>query len=142
MLTPGGETLDIPAALIGVALGGAVGGALRHVVATTVERLCGAGFPWGTLVVNVSGCAAAGAGAAALVHRPDLLAPTLWLALGIGALGSYTTVSSFSLQTMHLALRGRWARAAANAGVSLALCALAAWAGFAVAERLAPGVAS
>ncbi|MFN3614761.1 MAG: fluoride efflux transporter FluC [Rubrimonas sp.] len=142
MLAPGGEAIDIPAALTGVALGGAAGGMLRHLVATGVERLCGAGFPWGTLAVNVSGCAAAGAMAAALLRRPELMAAHLWLAAGVGILGSYTTVSSFSLQTVQLALRSDWGRATANAAASMALCGLAAWAGFAAADRLLGGIAA
>ncbi len=107
-----------------VALGGALGGVARHAVTGAVAARFGEAFPWGTLAVNASG--------AALIGLLTGIAPPggMWLFLGIGVLGAYTTVSSFALQTLSLWRNGRWLRAAANMGVSLALCLMLAAAGW------------
>jgi len=55
-----------------------------------------------------------------------------------GICGGYTTFSSFSLQTLNLALDGEWLYAGANAGLSLALCLLAAWLGYIAAMSFKP----
>jgi len=88
--------------LLAVALGGAVGGALRHLLSVAVSRRMGDAFPWGTLAVNTSGALALGILIGAhrqLVNVDDLI----WLLFGVGVLGSYTTVSSLSLQSLQLA---------------------------------------
>jgi len=116
-----------------VAAGGAIGGVARFQVAALVLRRFGGIFPWGTLAVNVSGalCLGAAAGwlqsgeAGAMPHGP------VWSLLAIGALGSYTTVSSFSLQTLALVDAGRPGLAVANIAASLGLCLGAAAVGFA-----------
>lgn len=115
--------------LVGVAVGGALGGAARHLVALAVARRLGERFPWGILVVNLSGSAAIGALAAA-VPAGDAAARLL---LGTGFLGGYTTVSTFSLQTLTLFEAGRPGRALAYAGGSVAGSIAAAAAGFAAA---------
>ena len=114
--------------VLAVALGGALGGALRFWVSGVVGRRFGEGFPWGTLVVNVSGSTLIGA-IAGLVLSPGTYAigqPTVWALLIVGVLGSYTTVSSFSLQTLTLLRSGERGRAVANVVASVALCPAAA----------------
>lgn len=106
-------------ALAGVALGGAIGAPLRFAVSGLVGRKFGETFPWGTMAVNVSGAFAIGV-LAALLQAAEGRA--LWLLVITGVLGSYTTVSSFSLQTLMLAREGQLLRAGANAALSLALC--------------------
>jgi fluoride exporter len=85
-----------------VALGGAVGAVARYHVAAAIERRLGAGMPWGTLVVNLSAALLAG-GLLALFNLGRLPVPAGWLLLIVGLLGSYSTVSSFSIQTLVLA---------------------------------------
>lgn len=108
-----------------IAGGGALGGAARHAASLVIgrrdERL-----PWGTLAVNLSGCFALGALAAAL--RPGSPVPLAWLLLATGFLGAYTTVSAFALQTLTLALSGAraWTIAYVVASVVGALAATAA----------------
>ncbi len=112
-----------------VALGGALGSMARFWVSGVVARRHGDAFPLGTLVVNVTGAAAIGA-ISALLMEPGTLSVeriTLWSGLVIGILGSYTTVSSFSLQTLALARSGEGRRAAGNVILSLGLCLAAAW---------------
>jgi fluoride exporter len=118
-------------ALLLVALGSALGGLARHFVSGLVGRRIGETFPWGTLVVNVSGAFAIGILAAAATREVIFQAPEPWLFAVVGLLGSYTTVSSFSLQTLALLRDGQRLRAAANVALSLGLCLAAVALGFA-----------
>ncbi len=111
-----------------VTLGAAVGGALRYLVSGLVGRRIGEAFPWGTLVVNVTGAFAMGAMAAA-VRQP--MSET-WLFAVTGLLGAYTTVSSFSLQTLALAREGGSLRAFHNAAYSVVFSIAAAALGYAM----------
>jgi fluoride exporter len=114
--------------VLAVAIGGALGGTLRFWVSGVVARRFGERFPWGTLVVNVSGAALIGA-IAGLVLAPgshSIGQPTVWAVLVVGILGSYTTVSSFSLQTLALFRSGEPGRAAGNVAASVGLCPAAA----------------
>ena len=114
--------------VLAVAIAGALGGVLRFWVSGVVARRFGERFPWGTLVVNVSGAALIGA-IAGLVLAPgshSIGQPTVWAVLVVGILGSYTTVSSFSLQTLALLRSDERGRAAANVAASVSLCPAAA----------------
>jgi fluoride exporter len=83
-------------------------------------------------MVNVSGTLCIGGLAGVLLLRAqDGIGTSLWAALVMGLLGSYTTVSSFSLQTLLLARSGEWRRALANVLLSLSLCLAAAALGLA-----------
>jgi len=107
--------------LICVALGSALGGMARYCVSDYIGHKFGAHFPWGTLLVNASGALVIGL-LAALVGT--LLAPSglFWQLAVTGFLGSYTTVSSFSLQTLALLREGYLLRALVNITLSLLLC--------------------
>ena len=111
-----------------LAVGGALGGMARFFVSGVVARRLGETFPWGTMAVNVTGALAIGV-LAALFLTPEARAVTnlpAWAGLVLGFLGSYTTVSSFSLQTLALARNGEAGRALANVALSLGLCLAAA----------------
>jgi len=109
--------------LITVLVGSAAGGMARFWLADAVARRYGERFPWGTLLVNVSGALAVGICAALLLsgHSGDT-ASLAWRLGIVGFLGSYTTVSSFSLQTLALAHDRAWGRAAGNIALSAGLC--------------------
>jgi CrcB protein len=125
---------------IWVALGSALGGMARYGVSGIVANRVGETFPWGTLVVNVSGCLVIGVFAAIIAPGGPLAGSlTVRELVLVGLCGGYTTFSSFSLQTLALARDGEWARALGNIGGSVALCLLAVWLGFA-AGALLPGV--
>jgi CrcB protein len=115
-----------------VMLGAAAGGALRYFVSGFVGRRIGESFPWGTLVVNVSGALAIGV-MAALVRGP---VSDAWVFGVTGLLGAYTTVSSFSLQTLALAREGGTRHAFNNVALSVALCLAAAALGYAAAAAM------
>jgi CrcB protein len=111
-----------------VLVGGIVGGIGRYTVSGFVGRRIGETFPWGTLVVNASGAFLIGILAAWLGRAG--IASNLWIAAAAGILGSYTTVSSFSLQTLALARDGEWLLAAFNILGSLAACLGAVFVGY------------
>jgi fluoride exporter len=115
-----------------VALGSAVGGAARFFVSGFIGRRVGETFPWGTMVVNVTGAFAIGIIAAAAIRDVSFHVPDSWQFAVVGILGSYTTVSSLSLQTLALARDGEYARAGGNVLLSLALGLPAVALGFAV----------
>ncbi len=118
------------ATLLGwVALGSAFGGIARFFVSGLVARSFGETFPWGTMAVNVSGAFALGALSALAETHVLFTAPESWPLAVTGVLGSYTTVSSFSLQTLALIRDGEWPRALGNVGLSLVLCLAAVAAG-------------
>ena len=122
------NTLD---GMIWVALGSVLGGMARFWLSGFMARRVGETFPWGTMVVNVSGCLIIGVLAASAAGHGVLAAVRPWQFAVTGFLGCYTTVSSFSLQTLALARDGEMVRAAGNLLLSLFLCLAAVAAGFA-----------
>ncbi|MFN3389198.1 MAG: fluoride efflux transporter FluC [Allosphingosinicella sp.] len=108
-----------------VMIGGAVGAGLRYEVGRLALARLGAGFPWGTLAVNLGGGLAIGLLAGAMGGGGDRPA---WLLLGAGVLGGFTTFSAFSLDMFALLQRGAAAAAFAYAAASVlgALLLLAA----------------
>lgn len=119
-------------ALALVALGGAAGSALRFLVSESVGRLARGVFPWGTLVVNVSGAFAAGCLVGLLAASSDNAAPA-WTLLGVGLIGSYTTVSALAIQLQVLTSGGERRLATlyllASLGLGLPAAALGLWVG-------------
>ena len=123
--------------LISVILGSALGGTARYFVSGFVARRVGETFPWGTLIINVSGAFVIGIFGALAEGNASLLAVSdAWLFAVTGFLGCYTTVSSFSLQTLSLARDGQTGSAAGYVVLSAALCLAAAALGFALVDLL------
>lgn len=114
-----------------VAFGSIIGGTARFWLSGFVARRVGETFPWGTMVVNVSGAFLLGILAASAAGHGIFATVTPWQFAAIGILGTYTTVSSFSLQTLALARDGEMMRAGGNMVLSLSLCLLAVTGGFA-----------
>ena len=122
-----------------VGLGGALGSVGRFWASGFVARHFGETFPFGTLVVNVTGSFVIGF--FSTLTGPDgrwLVAPQGRTFFMIGVCGGYTTFSSFSLQTLDLARDGEWLYAGANAVLSLVLCMFAVWFGHVLAAYLNP----
>jgi fluoride exporter len=120
-----------------VALGGAVGTTARYWLSTVVARAFGETFPWGTLIINVTGSFVIGFFAA--LTGPDgrvFANSTVRQFVMVGICGGYTTFSAFSLQTLNLANNGEWARAGANIGLSVLLCLIAVWVGVVLANLI------
>lgn len=113
-----------------VAFGGALGSVARYALSASLRTLQ-PGFPWGTLIVNVTGGLAMGAITAYAITRPGALSDTLRIGLTTGILGGFTTFSAFSIETLLLWRDGNAAAAfaniAANLILSLGACALGFW---------------
>jgi CrcB protein len=120
-----------------VGLGSALGGMLRYFFSGVVDHRIGETFPWGTMVVNITGCLVIG-------FFATLTAPDGRLLIGtagrqfvmVGICGGYTTYSSFGLQTLNLARDGEWLLAGGNVLLTTTLCLAAVWAGYALAAGL------
>ncbi len=119
------------ATLLAVALGGAFGATARYLVSSGLQGMLGPAFPWGTLGVNVSGSFLMGVLVASLER--GTFPPEFQALLAVGILGSFTTFSAFSLETLALLQDGAWGRALAYVLGSVALGLMGVAAGMALA---------
>jgi fluoride exporter len=118
-----------------VMAGGALGTAARFFVSGWAANRFGESFPWGTVLVNVTGCFAIGFFAALTDPAEGRVpaGPTARQFFTYGICGGYTTFSSFSLQTLTLARDGEWLAAGGNVFGSMAACLVAVWLGYVAA---------
>jgi fluoride exporter len=120
-----------------VAFGGAIGTVGRYWLSGLVAQVAGETFPWGTLVINVTGSFVIGF--FGTLTGPDgrvFASSTTRQFVMIGICGGYTTFSSFSLQTLNLMNDGEWLYAGGNIVLSVVLCLIGVWAGVAFATML------
>ncbi len=118
-------------AYLWVALGGALGSVGRYWVSGLVAERFGETFPWGTILINITGSFIIGVFAAFTDPEGRVLAsPGFRQFLMIGICGGYTTFSSFSLQTLRLAQDREWLYAGGNVLLSVTLCLIAVWLGY------------
>jgi CrcB protein len=111
-----------------VALGGLFGAIARYWVAGAVQRLHGDGFPVGTLAVNLGGSFVVGVVMALSLER-GLIDADLRTLLAVGVCGGFTTMSTFSYETLALLRDGEAALAVSNVGMTVLGCIAAVWAG-------------
>ena len=121
-----------------IALGGALGSVLRFWIGTGVDSALTKGssiYPWGTIVVNITGCFIIGLFATLTSPEGRWLVPSLVRPfVMIGILGGYTTFSSFSLQTLSLWNDNQRWEALANVLISVVLCLVGVFVGAGVAD--------
>ena len=112
-----------------VGAGGFLGSSMRYLVGGWVHRLApGSAFPFGTLVVNLTGCFVIG-WLGALFEMRQALSADARLFLMLGVLGGYTTFSSFAYETLALTRDAEFGRALLNVTAQCALGLGAAWLG-------------
>jgi CrcB protein len=104
-----------------VFLGGGIGATARYWMSGTVYKWAGAGFPYGTFVVNALGCFVIGFLMTAFEER-FLVTPSLRIFLTIGILGGFTTFSTFSFETISMIQDAEFYRALENIGLTLCAC--------------------
>lgn len=120
--------------LLQVALGGAIGSALRYLTNVGAKQVFGPGYPYGTLIVNIAGSFAMGFLVVFLARRGgNHLAPLLMT----GVLGGFTTFSAFSLDTLTIWERGEPVGAFLYVAASVLLSLAAIVAGLALARGMA-----
>jgi fluoride exporter len=113
-----------------VALGSALGGVTRFWLSNVTAQAWGGNFPWGTIIINVSGSFAIGLFAGLTGTPGRQVDPRLAQFFVSGVCGGYTTFSAFSLQTLQLARQSQWMLVAANVLLSVVCCLLAVWLGW------------
>ena len=124
---------------LAVAAGGALGSVARFALSGAIAGALGPAFPWGTLLVNVSGSFAIGFfGALSRADGGLLVSGTARAFVLAGVCGGYTTFSAFSLETLKLATEGAWFAAGSNVLASVALCLIFVWLGAVAAGALNP----
>ncbi len=121
-----------------VALGGAIGSVARYWVGAVAAQLLGAGFPWGTLAVNVTGSFLI-----ALIMHLALTGSAISLELRIflttGIMGGFTTYSSFNYETLALLNQRAYGLAGLNLAATVLGCLAAGVLGLAAGRALAGG---
>jgi CrcB protein len=111
--------------IILVFLGGSLGAAARYGLSQWVNARTLGSFPWGTFVVNITGCVMIGVVSA----QASRLGGTAFLLIDVGFIGAYTTFSSLSYETLRLMGAEGWVRGLLNPLASLVLGVAAVWAG-------------
>jgi CrcB protein len=120
-------------AYLWVAIGGALGSVSRFWLNGIVSSRFGETFPWGTMLINVSGSFIIGVIGALAVPEGRMDSSSRAFAtqfLMIGICGGFTTFSSFSLQTLNLLRDREWLYAGGNVILSVVLCLVAVWLGW------------
>lgn len=121
--------------LLLISLGGAIGTALRYLTAVFAARWLGTDFPYGTMIVNLSGAFVIGF--VQQVSAQTLLIPEgTRLFLTTGMMGGLTTYSAFSYETLHLMELGSWHYAWINVVVTTVACLTLCFLGIAAGRLL------
>jgi len=118
-----------------IAVGAVVGASARYFLSGLIVRNFSATFPYGTLLINVTGSLVLGF---FLVYSTDrvLLDPRWRLLVAVGFCGSYTTFSSYAFESFALMEQGQWLLVGLNVVASNVLCLAAVLAGAALARGL------
>jgi len=105
---------------MGLIVGSATGGAARYLLSGVIHRIAGAGFPYGTLVVNLIGCFLVGF-LSSIAEEKWVLSEDMKLLLVIGFCGAFTTFSALIVETTHLVKTGEELKALFNVLASVVL---------------------
>jgi CrcB protein len=118
-----------------IALGAIIGASARYFVSGLIARNFSTTFPYGTLLINITGSLVLGF---FLVYSTErvLLDPRWRLLLAVGFCGSYTTFSSYAFESFALMEQGQWLLSGLNIIGSNALCLAGVLAGAALARGL------
>lgn len=104
----------------GLIIGSATGGVARYALSGLIHKLMGAGFPYGTLLVNLIGCFLVGF-LSAVAEGKWRISEDMKLLLVIGFCGAFTTFSALIVETTHLVKTGEELKAFLNVFVSVML---------------------
>ncbi len=118
-----------------ICLAGALGTGARYLIGLWAGQKLGTAFPYGTFIVNLTGCFLIAVVIQAALNMAAF-PPTLRLALTTGFMGGLTTYSSFAYETTRLAQDGAIGAAFLNFGLTTVACFGAVLLGLALAQRL------
>lgn len=121
--------------LLLIAIFGAVGTLARYGLQGLLQVRTGSAFPYGTLVVNLSGCFFLGLIGQFTMNRL-VISPDLRVAIAVGFFGGYTTFSSFGWETAKMLEDGEWLRATAYVSASVVAGLFLSFAGIRLANRI------
>jgi len=121
-----------------ICLGGAAGTGARYLISGWALAVLGPAFPWGTLIINVSGSFLLGI-LMQVGLTTTLFSPTLRLALTTGVMGGFTTYSTFNYETIRYAQGGSWQVAIGNVAATVFVCLVAGLAGIALGRWMFGG---
>ena len=124
--------------IVFLAIAGALGALSRYGLSGLIQRLSGAGFPYGTLVVNVLGSLVIGF-VMQIGLNTDIIPRTLRVTITVGFLGAFTTFSTFSYETVGYLQDGAWLLASVNIISNLGLCLISTIIGMALGRIVAGG---
>lgn len=114
-----------------------MGALTRFYLGMAVATRMGVAFPYGTLLINVTGCFILGLVATLAAERATIVTPELRLLIGVGFCGAYTTFSTFGFETVALLRNGAFAEASIYVLASVLAGLAATFAGLYIA-RLVP----
>lgn len=112
-----------------------MGAVLRYSASIGVATIMGRGFPYGTLFVNVSGSLLIGLLSVIMLERFNI-GPEWRAAVMVGLLGSFTTFSTFSLETLNMLEQGELLAAITNVLLSVVVCLAAVWLGVVLGRQI------
>jgi len=117
-----------------IAIFGAAGTLARYGLQGLIQLRLGGGFPYGTLLVNLSGCFLLGLIGQFTLNRL-VLSPDWRIAIAVGFFGGYTTFSSFGWETAKMLEEGAWLRATTYVSASVVAGLLLSVAGMRLASK-------
>ena len=117
-----------------IAIFGAVGTLARYGLQGFVHAKAGGTFPWGTLIINLTGCFFLGLVGQFTLNRM-VISPDWRVAIAVGFFGGYTTFSSFGWETAKMLEEGAWIPASAYVGASVVAGLLLSVAGIRLANK-------
>jgi fluoride exporter len=120
--------------LLLIAVFGAIGTLARYGLGGVVQVKMGGAFPYGTLLINLTGCFFLGLIGQATLNRM-IISPELRVAIAVGFFGGYTTFSSFGWETAKMLEAGEWLRATTYVAASVVFGLLLSVAGIRLASR-------
>jgi fluoride exporter len=125
-----GDTLRISL----IALFGAIGTLARYGLQGVVQIKSGSTFPYGTLLINLTGCFLLGLIGQLTLNRV-IISPEWRMAIAVGFFGGYTTFSSFGWETAKMLEAGEWLWASCYVAASVVLGLFLSVAGIRLANR-------
>ena len=119
--------------ILAIAVAGAAGAVSRFWMTRTIFEWLGTGFPYATLIINISGSLLLGFFSVLFLQKIDVPEP-LRFAILIGFLGAFTTFSTFSYETLSLLEQGQQFKAMIYVSASILICVFASWCGVLLAR--------